>query len=147
MASVILRVSSNQCSGVFSPRFVSLQAEPQACPSPCRCAPQALQCPAGTSHVLDACGCCKVCARQLGELCSLQKPCDHHKGLYCDFSKIHRGSGICLGESCAFYYHLGCFAGPSRSPRKRHQKFPERSDLGPAPCCVVCASSTRQQVH
>jgi len=52
--------------------------------------------------VLDACGCCRVCARQLGELCSLQKPCDHHKGLYCDFSSIHRGSGICLGESHVF---------------------------------------------
>uniref|UniRef100_A0A8C0FF85 CCN family member 3 n=1 Tax=Bubo bubo TaxID=30461 RepID=A0A8C0FF85_BUBBB len=91
----------------------ALQVEPQACTYPCQCPSQPLQCPAGTSHVLDACGCCKVCARQLGELCSLQKPCDHHKGLYCDFSKIHRGSGICLaheGATCDLLgkiYHNG----------------------------------------
>uniref|UniRef100_A0A8C3JSA1 CCN family member 3 n=1 Tax=Calidris pygmaea TaxID=425635 RepID=A0A8C3JSA1_9CHAR len=85
----------------------------QACRYPCQCPSQPLQCPAGTSHVLDACGCCKVCARQLGELCSPQKPCDHHKGLYCDFSKVHRGSGICLaheGATCDLLgkiYHNG----------------------------------------
>uniref|UniRef100_A0A8D2J6H1 CCN family member 3 n=1 Tax=Varanus komodoensis TaxID=61221 RepID=A0A8D2J6H1_VARKO len=62
----------------------------QACTYPCECPSQPLQCPAGTSLLLDGCGCCKVCARQLGELCSLQKPCDRHKGLYCDFSKVHR---------------------------------------------------------
>lgn len=75
-----------------------LQVASQACSYPCRCPSQPLQCPAGTSLLLDGCGCCKVCARQLGDLCSLQKPCDHHKGLYCDFSKIHRDSGVCLGE-------------------------------------------------
>ncbi|XP_010219211.1 PREDICTED: uncharacterized protein LOC104573683 [Tinamus guttatus] len=69
--------------------------------------------PAGTSHVLDACGCCKVCARQLGELCSAREPCDHHKGLYCDAAKGHRGSGICLaheGATCDLLgkiYHNG----------------------------------------
>uniref|UniRef100_A0A8B9J3H1 CCN family member 3 n=1 Tax=Amazona collaria TaxID=241587 RepID=A0A8B9J3H1_9PSIT len=91
----------------------ALQVEPQPCPYPCQCPSQPVQCPAGTSHVLDACGCCRVCARQLGELCSPQKPCDHHKGLYCDFSKIHRGSGICLaheGATCDLLgkiYHNG----------------------------------------
>uniref|UniRef100_A0A8C2TZQ6 CCN family member 3 n=1 Tax=Coturnix japonica TaxID=93934 RepID=A0A8C2TZQ6_COTJA len=90
-----------------------LQVGAQGCTFPCRCSSQPLQCPAGTSHVLDACGCCKVCARQLGELCSLQKPCDHHKGLYCDFSNIHRGSGVCLareGATCDLQgkvYHNG----------------------------------------
>ncbi|XP_050182183.1 CCN family member 2-like isoform X2 [Myiozetetes cayanensis] len=81
--------------------------EAQACTFPCQCPSQPLQCPAGTSHVLDACGCCKVCARQLGELCSLHRPCDHHKGLYCDFSKIHRGSGICLAHEGATCDLLG----------------------------------------
>ena len=97
----------------------ALQVEPQACTYPCQCPSQPLQCPAGTSHVLDACGCCKVCARQLGELCSLQKPCDHHKGLYCDFSKIHRGSGICLGESCMFCY-CAVFLWPLQTSQKTH---------------------------
>lgn len=95
----------------------ALQVEPQACTYPCQCPSQPLQCPAGTSHVLDACGCCKVCARQLGELCSLQKPCDHHKGLYCDFSKIHRGSGICLGERRLFCCYA-VFLWPLQPPQK-----------------------------
>ncbi|NXG20422.1 CTGF factor, partial [Grallaria varia] len=79
----------------------------QACTFPCQCPSQPLQCPAGTSHVLDACGCCKVCARQLGEPCSLHSPCDHHKGLYCDFSKTHRGGGTCLAHEGATCDLLG----------------------------------------
>lgn len=86
----------------FSPWLFAFQVDPQSCTFPCQCPSKSLQCPAGTSHVWDACGCCKVCAQQLGELCSLHRPCDHHKGLYCNFSKIHRGSGICLGENCRF---------------------------------------------
>ncbi|KAJ6663376.1 hypothetical protein lerEdw1_009455 [Lerista edwardsae] len=86
---------------------LQLQVAPQACSYPCQCPAQPLQCPAGTSLLLDGCGCCKVCARQLGELCSLQKPCDHHKGLYCDFSKIHRDSGICLARQGATCDLLG----------------------------------------
>nr|XP_028598673.1 connective tissue growth factor-like [Podarcis muralis] len=82
-------------------------AASEACTYPCQCPVQALRCPAGTSLLLDGCGCCKVCARQLGELCSLQKPCDHHKGLYCDFSKIHRDSGICLAHEGATCDLLG----------------------------------------
>uniref|UniRef100_A0A8C0GQL7 CCN family member 3 n=1 Tax=Chelonoidis abingdonii TaxID=106734 RepID=A0A8C0GQL7_CHEAB len=90
-----------------------LTLESQLCSYPCQCPSQPLQCPVGTSHVWDACGCCKVCARQLGELCSLQTPCDHHKGLHCDFSKIHGDVGICLaheGATCDLLgkiYHNG----------------------------------------
>lgn len=119
----------------------ALQVEPQACTYPCQCPSQPLQCPAGTSHVLDACGCCKVCARQLGELCSLQKPCDHHKGLYCDFSKIHRGSGICLGERCLFCC-CAVFPWPLQPPQKAPgaQNFPQRLGIQPASRCETCAS-------
>lgn len=101
----------------------ALQVEPQPCPYPCRCPSQPARCPAGTSHVLDACGCCKVCARQLGELCSLRQPCDHHKGLYCDFANIHRGSGICLGES-------GVTA-TSGSPLRRSELHPAAPEQSP----------------
>ncbi|XP_054855246.1 CCN family member 2-like [Eublepharis macularius] len=79
----------------------------QACSYPCQCSSQPLQCPAGTSLLLDSCGCCKVCARQLGETCSLQKPCDHHKGLYCNFSKIQSDGGICLAHEGATCDLLG----------------------------------------
>uniref|UniRef100_A0A8C3SBF1 CCN family member 3 n=1 Tax=Chelydra serpentina TaxID=8475 RepID=A0A8C3SBF1_CHESE len=99
--------------GSYFRGFSVLQAESQPCSYPCQCPSQPLQCPVGTSHMWDACGCCKVCARQLGELCSLQTPCDRHKGLYCDFSKIHRDAGICLaheGATCDLLgkiYHNG----------------------------------------
>uniref|UniRef100_U3JF72 Cellular communication network factor 2 n=1 Tax=Ficedula albicollis TaxID=59894 RepID=U3JF72_FICAL len=76
----------------FSPWLFAFQVEPQACPFPCQCPSQPLQCPAGTSCTWDACGCCRACAQQLGELCSLHRPCGHHKGFYCHFSKIHRGT-------------------------------------------------------
>ncbi|KAJ7304234.1 hypothetical protein JRQ81_011771 [Phrynocephalus forsythii] len=80
---------------------------PQTCSYPCQCPSQTPQCPAGVSLLLDGCGCCRVCARQLGEPCSLQKPCDQHKGLYCDFSEIHRDSGICLAHEGATCDLLG----------------------------------------
>uniref|UniRef100_A0A8C4W1H2 CCN family member 3 n=1 Tax=Gopherus evgoodei TaxID=1825980 RepID=A0A8C4W1H2_9SAUR len=60
-----------------------------------------LQCPVGTSHVWDACGCCKVCARQLGELCSLQTPCDHHKGLHSTFK---HGKSTALRGMLPFFH-------------------------------------------
>lgn len=34
----------------------------------------------------DGCGCCKVCARQQGDVCNEADLCDPHKGLYCDYS-------------------------------------------------------------
>uniref|UniRef100_A0A8C5SNV5 IGFBP N-terminal domain-containing protein n=1 Tax=Laticauda laticaudata TaxID=8630 RepID=A0A8C5SNV5_LATLA len=64
----------------------------QACSYPCQCPSQAPLCPLGNSLLLDGCGCCRVCSRQLGELCSWQDPCDHHKGLYCDFSLNQKDS-------------------------------------------------------
>uniref|UniRef100_A0A8D0B6W7 CCN family member 3 n=1 Tax=Salvator merianae TaxID=96440 RepID=A0A8D0B6W7_SALMN len=96
-----LSVVSMQCCLLFA-----LQVASHACSYPCQCPSQALQCPAGISLLLDGCGCCKVCARQLGELCSLKKPCDHHKGLYCAFSNIKRDSSICLaheGATCDLF--------------------------------------------
>uniref|UniRef100_A0A8C5SLJ7 IGFBP N-terminal domain-containing protein n=1 Tax=Laticauda laticaudata TaxID=8630 RepID=A0A8C5SLJ7_LATLA len=71
----------------------------QACSYPCQCPSQAPLCPLGNSLLLDGCGCCRVCSRQLGELCSWQDPCDHHKGLYCDFSLNQKDSGICFVQN------------------------------------------------
>lgn len=50
--------------------------------------------------MLDACGCCKVCARQLFEDCSRTQPCDHTKGLECNFGGSHSSAkGICRAKS------------------------------------------------
>ncbi|XP_077193328.1 CCN family member 2-like isoform X2 [Paroedura picta] len=79
----------------------------RTCSYPCQCPTQPLQCPLGVSLLQDSCGCCKMCARQLGELCSLWKPCDHHKGLYCNFSQTHRDSGVCVAHEGATCDLLG----------------------------------------
>ncbi|MCJ8749955.1 hypothetical protein PDJAM_G00193460 [Pangasius djambal] len=78
----------------------------QECPSQCQCPDVAPQCPPGDSLVLDACGCCRVCAKQLGELCTERDVCDPHKGLYCDYgSPNNRRIGVCTareGAPCVF---------------------------------------------
>lgn len=76
-----------------------MQAVGQDCSQPCSCPAETPLCPVGTSLVLDGCSCCKVCARQAGEPCSLLEPCDHHKDLYCDYSLLSdTETGICMGE-------------------------------------------------
>lgn len=76
------------------------QAAGQECSSQCSCPSTPPQCPPGVSLVLDGCGCCRVCAKQMGELCTEKDLCDPHKGLYCDFgAPINRRIGVCTGES------------------------------------------------
>ncbi|CAH2252140.1 WNT1-inducible-signaling pathway 3 [Pelobates cultripes] len=55
------------------------------CQWPCKCSHERT-CPRGVSLVKDGCGCCKICAKQLGESCNEGDVCDHHRGLYCDYS-------------------------------------------------------------
>ncbi|XP_004673912.1 PREDICTED: connective tissue growth factor [Condylura cristata] len=85
----------------------SRPASGQDCSGQCQCAAApAPRCPAGVSLVLDGCGCCRVCAKQLGELCTERDPCDPHKGLFCDFgSPANRKIGVCTakdGAPCVF---------------------------------------------
>lgn len=83
-----------------------LQTVAQDCSESCACPADPPPCPVGTSLVLDGCGCCKVCARQLGEPCSLLEPCDHHKELYCDYALLSdTETGICMGNSSFFKTH------------------------------------------
>lgn len=71
-----------------------------ACPEDCRCAPDPPRCATGVSLILDGCGCCRVCARQLFEDCSKTQPCDHTKGLECNFGGGHGSAkGICRAKS------------------------------------------------
>uniref|UniRef100_A0A3Q4GG17 Protein CYR61-like n=1 Tax=Neolamprologus brichardi TaxID=32507 RepID=A0A3Q4GG17_NEOBR len=55
------------------------------CPAVCECPAEPPVCPPGVSSVSDRCGCCKVCAAQLNQDCSPARPCDHHKGLECNY--------------------------------------------------------------
>uniref|UniRef100_A0A4W3JWH1 CCN family member 1 n=1 Tax=Callorhinchus milii TaxID=7868 RepID=A0A4W3JWH1_CALMI len=68
----------------------------------CVCPPEPPLCPPGISTVLDGCGCCKVCARQLNEDCSPGRPCDPLRGLECNLggaSEAGEGLGICRAKS------------------------------------------------
>lgn len=78
-----------------------------SCPAVCECPEEPLVCPPGVSTVPDGCGCCKVCAVQLNQDCSPMRPCDHHKGLECNYGNdVTVAWGICRGErggeQCAF---------------------------------------------
>ncbi|XP_041848549.1 CCN family member 1-like [Melanotaenia boesemani] len=78
-----------------------------SCPTNCQCPPEAPLCAAGVSLMLDSCGCCKVCARQLFEDCSEIQPCDAAKGLECNFGGGYDSAkGVCRaksdGRTCEF---------------------------------------------
>ncbi|XP_036387701.1 CCN family member 2-like [Megalops cyprinoides] len=71
----------------------------QRCGGPCQCPHPAPRCPAGVSLVLDGCGCCRVCARGVGEACDRRFECDRQQGLQCDFSaSFPGGPGECVRE-------------------------------------------------
>lgn len=64
----------------------------------CECPAGPPSCSPGVSSVPDACGCCKVCAAQLNQDCHEGRPCDHHKGLECNYGNdVGRTHGICRG--------------------------------------------------
>ncbi|XP_007885386.1 CCN family member 1 [Callorhinchus milii] len=70
------------------------------CPSECECPQEFPRCSPGVSLVLDGCGCCKVCAKQLNEDCSKTQPCDHTKGLECNFGASPSAlQGICRARA------------------------------------------------
>lgn len=71
-----------------------------SCPVKCKCPVKALVCPAGVSAVLDGCGCCKVCAAQLNQDCSPHRPCDHEKGLECNYgNEVSMHEGVCRAKT------------------------------------------------
>ncbi|XP_071246426.1 CCN family member 1-like [Salvelinus alpinus] len=78
-----------------------------SCPAVCECPAMPLSCPPGVSAVADGCGCCKVCASQLNQDCSPTMPCDHHKGLECNYGNdVTLAQGICRarkeGRTCEY---------------------------------------------
>ncbi|XP_049725814.1 CCN family member 5 [Elephas maximus indicus] len=69
----------------------------QLCPTPCACPWPPPRCPLGVPLVLDGCGCCRVCARRLGEPCDHLHVCDSSQGLVCQLGAGPGGRGaLCL---------------------------------------------------
>ncbi|XP_043941960.1 CCN family member 1 [Protopterus annectens] len=110
-----------------------------SCPSECRCAQETPRCPIGVNLVLDGCGCCKMCARQLNEDCSKMEPCDHAKGLECNFGASFRSvRGICRakseGQPCEYNSRI-YQNGESFQPNCKHQCTCIDGALGCLPLC------------
>ncbi|XP_076001278.1 CCN family member 1-like [Genypterus blacodes] len=96
-----------------------------SCPKDCRCAPDIPTCVPGVSLVMDRCGCCEVCAKQLNDDCSETEPCDHVTGLECNYGGgYHSTKGICRakseGRSCEYNNKI-YQNGESFRPNCKHQ--------------------------
>ncbi|KAM4043721.1 cellular communication network factor 6 [Anomaloglossus baeobatrachus] len=76
----------------------------QFCHWPCKCSHKR-SCPLGVSLVKDGCGCCKICAKQLGKSCNEAEVCDHHRGLYCDYSADAPKYEVGI---CKYIFAVGC---------------------------------------
>ncbi|XP_051869053.1 CCN family member 1 [Pristis pectinata] len=75
------------------------KAEPSCTPQ-CQCPREPPRCAPGVSLLLDGCGCCRVCARQLNQDCSKTLPCDRTRGLECNFGASPSAQrGICRAKS------------------------------------------------
>ncbi|XP_074076447.1 CCN family member 1 [Macrotis lagotis] len=109
------------------------------CPTSCQCPSEAPRCAPGVGLVLDGCGCCKVCAKQLNEDCSKLQPCDHTKGLECNFGASSTApKGICRAQSegrpCEYNSRI-YQNGESFQPNCKHQCTCIDGAVGCIPLC------------
>ncbi|OCT80366.1 hypothetical protein XELAEV_18027175mg [Xenopus laevis] len=95
--------NSSLMTGIISAESDVLDRR-QFCHWPCKCSHQS-SCPPGMSRVKDGCGCCKMCAKQLGESCNEADVCDHHRGLYCDYSADRPKYEVGI---CKYMLAVGC---------------------------------------
>ncbi|XP_075413999.1 CCN family member 1 [Tenrec ecaudatus] len=109
------------------------------CPAACHCPLEAPKCAPGVGLVWDGCGCCKVCAKQLNEDCSKTQPCDHTKGLECNFGANPTAlKGICRAQSegrpCEYNSRI-YQNGESFQPNCKHQCTCIDGAVGCIPLC------------
>ncbi|XP_030068257.1 CCN family member 5 [Microcaecilia unicolor] len=112
----------------------------QLCRTPCYCPWVPLRCPPGVPLVMDGCGCCRICARRLGDPCNQVYVCDPDQGLVCDYSAGN--SGVCNFEDdggCEFngkIYKEGEVFQPSC-------KFQCQCSDGGLTCVPLCSEDVR----
>ncbi|XP_068950676.1 CCN family member 1 [Petaurus breviceps papuanus] len=109
------------------------------CPASCQCPLEVPKCAPGVGLVLDGCRCCKVCAKQLNEDCSKLQPCDHTKGLECNFGASSTAlKGICRAQSegrpCEYNSRI-YQNGESFQPNCKHQCTCIDGAVGCIPLC------------
>ncbi|XP_053310177.1 CCN family member 5 [Spea bombifrons] len=85
----------NKCLLVYVFCYLT-QIYAQVCRTPCSCPWVPPRCPPGVPLIMDGCGCCRICARRLGEACNHIYLCDQSQGLLCDLSTSANGrEGTC----------------------------------------------------
>ncbi|XP_043917841.1 cellular communication network factor 6 [Protopterus annectens] len=92
-------------NGRKAAEFTEEEAQPKICHWPCKCQSRKPLCAPGVSSVKDGCGCCKMCAKQVGEICNEVDVCDPHKVLYCDYSADRPRFKVGV---CAYMMGVGC---------------------------------------
>ncbi|XP_012859958.3 CCN family member 2-like [Echinops telfairi] len=95
----------NQAEHPADHHFSLQRATSKGCNGQCQCdRTKEPSCPPGVRVVMDGCNCCRMCAKQLGELCEKQDTCDMIQGLYCDLgTPPNRTIGVCksvVGAPC-----------------------------------------------
>uniref|UniRef100_A0A8C1US88 Cellular communication network factor 4a n=1 Tax=Cyprinus carpio TaxID=7962 RepID=A0A8C1US88_CYPCA len=119
----------------------------QYCQWPCKCPKTPPTCLPGVSLIMDGCDCCRACAKQLGEVCNEKENCDHHRGLYCDYSadtpRYEKGV-------CAYLQGTGCehngvifHNGQSFQPNCKYQCLCVNGVIG---CVSLCNESQPPRV-
>ncbi|MEE6509316.1 hypothetical protein FKM82_025533 [Ascaphus truei] len=86
-------VLENRSLLVFLSCILSQKICAQLCPYPCTCPWIPPRCHSSAPLIMDGCGCCRICARQLGESCNLMYLCDQTQELFCDYSTSPTGRG------------------------------------------------------
>ncbi|XP_041861633.1 CCN family member 1 [Melanotaenia boesemani] len=126
---------------IFLGSFNLILSSSSSCPSLCECPLEIPKCAPGVSLVPDGCGCCNVCARQLNEDCSWTEPCDHTKGLECNFGASLAAAttrGICraMSEGRPCEYNSRIYQnGESFQPNCKHQCTCIDGAVGCVPLC------------
>lgn len=141
--------SQNSSATMLLPKSTALTPynRTQYCKWPCQCPHTPPTCALGVSLIMDGCDCCKTCAVQLGGICNEKDPCDHHKGLYCDYSgdKPRYEKGVCaylVGTGCE-YNGIIYRNGQSFQPNCKYQCLCVNGAIG---CLGLCNDSLPPRV-
>ncbi|KAJ8288176.1 hypothetical protein COCON_G00008350 [Conger conger] len=147
VASIHQAMSQNSTAMPPAVTAVDPYNRTQYCKWPCKCPKSPPDCPLGVSLMMDGCDCCKACAMQAGDTCNEADVCDHHKGLYCDYSadKPRYEKGVCaymVGTGCE---HNGVIYrnGQSFQPSCKYQCLCVSGAIG---CVSLCADSQPPRV-
>ncbi|XP_051527523.1 cellular communication network factor 4a [Myxocyprinus asiaticus] len=142
-----LAQDSSKLLSITEPFSLESYNRTQYCQWPCKCPKTTPTCPPGVSLIMDGCDCCRACAKQMGEVCNEKENCDHHRGLYCDYSadKPRYEKGVCAylpGTGCE---HNGVIYrnGQSFQPNCKYQCLCVNGAIG---CVSLCNESQPPRV-